>query len=114
MLSILLVLVSIVQTTVSTTTHHPHHGINEGLSFHYDAETHIMALKTHGHCYLYVLTAHQQHSVHTSMGLHAIEKTMIDLVDSHGSFVHFSAQELSLLSHGLGHFCAHATVLRIN
>ncbi|XP_078315217.1 uncharacterized protein LOC144619846 [Crassostrea virginica] len=107
-------LVSVVYS--ATTTHHPHNGhiINEALSFHYDSATHIVAMKTHHHCYLYVLNAHEQQTVHTSTGLHAIEKKIIDLVDSHGTTVHFTAQDVNLLSHGLGKFCGHFTTLKIN
>ncbi|XP_048768753.1 uncharacterized protein LOC125675273 [Ostrea edulis] len=97
------------------TTRHPHHNvIEEGFAFHYDHTTHIVALKANHHCYLYVLSGAEQQSVHTSTGLHAIEKTMIDLVDTPATTVAFTAQDLNLLSHGLHHFCGHAPVLKIN
>ncbi|XP_061195738.1 uncharacterized protein LOC133203959 [Saccostrea echinata] len=108
---------------LSTTTHHPHHTkphahhiVNEGLAFHYDHTTHIVALKINGrhHCYLYVLSAIEQQSVHTSTGLHAIEKNMIDLVDSHTSTATFTAQDLNQLSHNLHQFCGQGSALKLN
>uniref|UniRef100_K1Q816 Uncharacterized protein n=1 Tax=Magallana gigas TaxID=29159 RepID=K1Q816_MAGGI len=79
---------------MTTTAHHGHHhshnthvhghhtgpthepNVNESFLFHYDAHSHTLVVKTQRHCYLYLLTADQQTSVHTSTGLHAIEVIM--------------------------------------
>uniref|UniRef100_A0A194AMT9 DUF732 domain-containing protein n=1 Tax=Pinctada fucata TaxID=50426 RepID=A0A194AMT9_PINFU len=60
-------------------THEPdeHHGYN----FHYDHNSNMMAMRVGKHCYLQELTSQQQIDVHTSHGLVAIEKSMIDKLD---------------------------------
>eukprot|EP00105_Crassostrea_gigas_P002815 XP_011415475.1 PREDICTED: uncharacterized protein LOC105319576 [Crassostrea gigas] len=100
---------------------HPHHhhstheaNINEAFSFHYDAHSTSLAVKTHRHCYLYMLTADEQTAVHTSTGLHSIEKTVIDLIDANSATTAVSAQDLTTMSHGLSHFCGKLTAMRLN
>ncbi|XP_022320067.2 uncharacterized protein LOC111122569 [Crassostrea virginica] len=93
-------------------THEPN--VNEAFSFHYDAHSHTLVVKTNRHCYLYSLTADQQTSVHTSTGLHAIEKTIIDLIDTNSPTVAVSAQDLTTLSAGLSHFCGKLPAMKLN
>ncbi|XP_062586330.1 uncharacterized protein LOC134247955 [Saccostrea cucullata] len=122
MFSVLLTF-GLIPAVLSTTTHHPHHTrphahhlVNEGFAFHYDHTTHILALTITGrhHCYLYVLSAIEQQSVHTSAGLHAIEKNMIDLVDSHTSTATFNFHDLNQLSHNLRVFCGQVPAVKLN
>ncbi|XP_078324217.1 uncharacterized protein LOC111122573 [Crassostrea virginica] len=88
--------------------------MNEVFSFHYDADSHNMAVKTHRHCYLYALSSAEQTSVHSSTGLHSIEKTMIDLIDAHGNHVAVSTSDLTAMGHGLAHFCGKLATLGIH
>nr|XP_022320070.1 uncharacterized protein LOC111122572 [Crassostrea virginica] len=109
--------VAVAMTTHGHGHHHTgptHHPINEAFSFHYDAHSHTMAVKTHRHCYLYALSSAEQTSVHSSTGLHSIEKTMIDLIDAHGNHVAVSTSDLTAMGHGLAHFCDKLAALRIN
>ncbi|XP_022326772.2 uncharacterized protein LOC111126422 [Crassostrea virginica] len=110
---------------MSTTRHHGHHhthpthathepSINEVLSFHYDAHSSTLAVKTHRHCYLYTMTADEQTAVHTSTGLHAIEKTVIDLIDANSATTAVAAHDLMTMSHGLSHFCGKLTAMKLN
>ncbi|XP_061164326.1 uncharacterized protein LOC133173357 [Saccostrea echinata] len=101
--------------------HHGHHtgpthepNINESFMFRYDAHSHTLGVKTNKMCYLYMLTADEQTSIHTSTGLHTIEKTAIDLIDANGSFTAVSSTDLNTMSHGLAHFCGKLTAMRLN
>ncbi|XP_061164325.1 uncharacterized protein LOC133173356 [Saccostrea echinata] len=103
------------------THHHGHHtgpthepNINESFMFHYDAHSHSLAVKTHKNCYLYMLTADEQTSVHSSTGLHAIEKTVIDLIDANTATTAVSSGDLTAMSHGLAHFCGKLSAMRLN
>nr|XP_034301269.1 uncharacterized protein LOC117681345 [Crassostrea gigas] len=129
-----LFLISTVSVAVgmTTTAHHGHHhshnthvhghhtgpthepNVNEGFLFHYEAPSHTLAVKTQRHCYLYMLTADQQTSVHTSTGLHAIEKSIIDLIDTNSPTVAVTAQDLTTMSAGLSHFCRRLPALKLN
>nr|XP_011415435.2 uncharacterized protein LOC105319543 [Crassostrea gigas] len=117
------ILACLISTAVAMSTtrgHHHHTGPthspdrNEAFVFHYNAQTQTMAVKTHRHCYLYTLSSAEHTSVHTNTGLHSIEKTMIDLIDAHGSFSAVSLHDLTTMSHDLSHFCGHLTTMKIN
>nr|XP_022320068.1 uncharacterized protein LOC111122570 [Crassostrea virginica] len=130
----LLILIGIMSTAVgmSTTPHHGHHhshhthvhghhtgpthepNVNEAFAFHYEAATHTMVARTNRHCYLYLLSAEQQTSVHTSTGLHTIEKTIIDMIDMNSPTVAVSAQDLNTLSASLAHFCRNSPAVKLN
>ncbi|XP_048776525.2 uncharacterized protein LOC125680795 [Ostrea edulis] len=121
----------LVSVAVGMTTQHGHHGhhthpanhghhgthpthepnINENFMFHYDAHSHTMAVKTSKQCCLYMLSADEQTSVHSSTGLHAIEKNIIDLIDANTVT---TAMDLTAMSHGLSHFCGKLTAMRLN
>eukprot|EP00105_Crassostrea_gigas_P002807 XP_011415466.1 PREDICTED: uncharacterized protein LOC105319567 [Crassostrea gigas] len=96
----------------SKPTHEP--SISESFVFHFDAMTHTLAVRTNRHCYLYMLTADQQTSVHTSTGLHAIEKSIIDMIDTNSPTVAVTAQDLTTMSAKLSHFCRQLPALKLN
>lgn len=111
---------SLETTTKTPTTHtHGHHHTRttheafetESFSFYYDYISHVMAVKSSLHiCYLYKTSAQEQIDVHTSHGLHGIEKTLIDLIDA-GSAMHpIPKEDVAAMSRQLAHFCSHTGV----
>uniref|UniRef100_K1QLZ8 Uncharacterized protein n=1 Tax=Magallana gigas TaxID=29159 RepID=K1QLZ8_MAGGI len=70
-----------------------------------------MAVKSSLHiCYLYKTSAQEQIDVHTSHGIHYIEKTLIDLIDA-GSAMHpIPKEDVTAMSRQLAHFCSHTGV----
>nr|XP_022294689.1 uncharacterized protein LOC111104831 isoform X2 [Crassostrea virginica] len=103
-------------TTHAHHTHHPPRTTHEpteleSLSFYYDYVTHMMAVKSSLHiCYLYKTSDQEQIDVHTSHGLHAIEKTLIDLIDGGASLQPLSKDAVNTMSRNIVHFCSHIQV----
>ncbi|XP_078314953.1 uncharacterized protein LOC111105317 isoform X3 [Crassostrea virginica] len=108
--------VSAASTTPPHSTHHhathvTHHHVthesseSEYFSFSYDPTSHYIAAKLRHGCYLYQTNAQEQTDVHTSHGLHTIETTMLNLIDSDSAKVTMSSSDLHHASTKLSHFC---------
>ncbi|XP_022291144.2 uncharacterized protein LOC111102617 [Crassostrea virginica] len=77
----------------------------EYFSFYYDPTSHYIAAKSRHACYLYQTNAQEQIDVHTSHGLHTIETTMLNLINSASAKVTMSSSDLHTASTRLSHFC---------
>ncbi|XP_056014376.1 uncharacterized protein LOC130052688 [Ostrea edulis] len=99
-----------------STHHHGHHHSKathpthepseaEGFSFYYDYHTHILLVRSNRICYLYNTSAQEQMDVHSSHGLHTIEKNVIDIIDSNPTTTTVTHDNLNATSARLGKMC---------
>ncbi|XP_062570214.1 uncharacterized protein LOC134232269 [Saccostrea cucullata] len=96
----------------STHAHHPHsHGtrptheasVGESFSFYYDYHTHVLSVRSGHTCYLYKTSSQEQMNIHSSHGLHTIEKNVIDIIDSNPTMVSITPDALVAMHAVLGH-----------
>ncbi|XP_062570215.1 uncharacterized protein LOC134232270 [Saccostrea cucullata] len=98
----------------STHAHRPHsHGtrptheasVGESFSFYYDYHTHVLSVRSGHTCYLYKTSSQEQMNIHSSHGLHTIEKNVIDIIDSNPKMVSMTHDALVAMHAVLGHLC---------
>ncbi|XP_062587816.1 uncharacterized protein LOC134249483 [Saccostrea cucullata] len=98
----------------STHVHHHHsHGtqstheasVGEKFSFYYDYHTHVLSVRSGHTCYLYKTSSQEQMDIHSSHGLHTIEKNVIDIIDSNPTMVSMTHDEMVAMYASLGHVC---------
>ncbi|XP_062580453.1 uncharacterized protein LOC134242399 [Saccostrea cucullata] len=96
-------------THAPKTTHEPNE--LESFTFYYDYSTHVLAVKSSLHiCYLYKTSAQEQIDVHTSHGLHVLEKNLIELIDAGSAMQPITKDALTAMGRSLAHFCSHVQV----
>ncbi|XP_056014375.1 uncharacterized protein LOC130052687 [Ostrea edulis] len=124
--------VSCVSMALAATTKRPHHhsthmhhtgthpthepSVSESFFFYYDYHTHTLLVRASRHkCYLYQTSAQEQVDVHSSHGLHTIEKNVIDTIDSNAPMTTVTHDDLVAMSNILGKKCGEMnTIYQIN
>ncbi|XP_061176924.1 uncharacterized protein LOC133185628 [Saccostrea echinata] len=111
------------EAAAESTTHRPHrsthahqthsHGthptheasVGEFFAFFYDYHTHILLVRSAHTCYLYKTSPQEQIDVHSSHGLHTVEKNVIDIIDSNPTMVSTTHDALVAMNARLGQLC---------